>query len=148
MLPETVIDRQVAGQPAVLFLGFPVLHGIGLPTAAGLVEPLGLAVGSRHVGAGAGVYDAKCTADIGERSGDVGRAVVAHHPATLDPLGVEPGHSAAEKADHRWLLLHGQHPDGSVSAPFGAAASRVMPSSLTSTLTERHLRRGPADGHP
>jgi len=44
-------------------------------------------------------------AGLGKRFGDVGRAVVARHPAALDPLAVEPGDSTAEKADHRWFLL-------------------------------------------
>ena len=34
-----------------------------------------------------------------------------HHPAALDPLGVEPGHGPRQKADHRWLLLIRQHLD-------------------------------------
>ena len=32
--------------------------------------------------------------------GLVGRAVVAEHPAALDPLAVEPGHRSAQEA-HR-----------------------------------------------
>ena len=39
-------------------------------------------------------------ASLGERLGDVGGSVVAHHPAALDPLAVEPGVSTAEKGDH------------------------------------------------
>lgn len=48
-------------------------------------------------------------ASLDERLGDVRRPVVAHHPAAFDPLAVEPGDSTAEKADHRWILLVGQH---------------------------------------
>ncbi len=51
------------------------------------------------------------TASLGERFGEVGRPVVAHHPAALDPLAVEPGDSTAEKVDHRWLLLVWKHLD-------------------------------------
>jgi len=48
---------------------------------------------------------------LGKRFADVGRADVAHHPAALDPLAVEPGDSTSEKADHRRLLLIRQHLD-------------------------------------
>jgi hypothetical protein len=51
------------------------------------------------------------TASLGERLGDVRRPVVAHHPAALDPLAVEPSDGTTEKADHRWLLLVCQHLD-------------------------------------
>jgi len=48
---------------------------------------------------------------LGKRFCDVGRFFFAHHPPGLDPIGVEPGVSSAEKADHRWLLLIRQHLD-------------------------------------
>ena len=73
--------------------------------AEGLDEPLGLAVGSGRVGPGADVPEAKGAAGLGEHLGDIGRAVVAHHPPSLDPLAVEPGDGPAEKANHRRLLL-------------------------------------------
>lgn len=53
MLSEPVIDRQVAGQPAVPFIGVLVRHGVGpLPTQR-QDEPLSLAVGPGRVGPGA-----------------------------------------------------------------------------------------------
>lgn len=56
-------------------------------------------------------------AGLGERLGDVGGAVVAHHPTAFDTLAVEPSDGTAEKADHGWLLLICQHLD--VSQPGG-----------------------------
>lgn len=46
MLPKPIIDRQVAGQPAVALVGILEGHGVGPLAAEGLDEPLGLAVGS------------------------------------------------------------------------------------------------------
>jgi hypothetical protein len=77
----------------------------------GLDEPLGLVVDSGCVGPGADVPQPEDTASLGERLGDVRRPVVAHHPAALDPLAVEPSDGTTEKADHRWLLLVCQHLD-------------------------------------
>lgn len=48
---------------------------------------------------------------LGERLGDVGGIVVAHHPPALDALAVEPGNGTAEKADHSWFLLVRQYLD-------------------------------------
>ena len=123
VLPEAVIDRQVAGQPAVPFLGVLERHPISPLTAEGLDEPLGLAVGPGRVGPGADVPEANSAAGLAERLGDVGRAVVAHHPPALDALAVEPGEGPAEKADHRWLLLVRQHLD--ISQPSGVIHSHV-----------------------
>jgi len=111
VLPEAVIDRQVAGQPVVALLGVWEGHGVGPLPAEGLDESLCFAVGSWRVGPGANVPQPQGAAGHGKRFGDVGRAVVAHHPAALDPLAVEPGDSTAEKADHRRLLLIRQHLD-------------------------------------
>ena len=111
MLPEAVIDRQVAGQPAVPFLGVLERHPISPQTAEGLDEPLGLAVGSGRVGPGADVPEAKGAAGLGERLEDIGRAVVAHHPPAFYPLAVEPGDGPAEEADHHWFLLVRQYLD-------------------------------------
>ena len=55
MLPEPVIDRQVAGQPAVAFFRVREGHGVGPLLAEGLDESLGLAVGSGRVRPGADV---------------------------------------------------------------------------------------------
>jgi hypothetical protein len=55
--------------------------------------------------------EAQGAAGLGERLGDIGRAIDAHHPPALDALGVEPGNGPAEKADDRWLLLIRQHLD-------------------------------------
>jgi len=105
VLPEPVIDRQVARQPAVSFLGVLEGHGVGPLPAEGLNETLRLAVGSGRVGPGADVPQTQDAAGLGERPGDVGGAVVAHHPPALHTLDVEPGDRPAQKADHRWLLL-------------------------------------------
>jgi hypothetical protein len=111
VLPEAVIDRQIAWQPPVALLGVRVGHGVGPLLAQGLNEPLRLAVGAGRVGLGADVPEAQGAAALGERVGDIGGAVVAHHPPALDALGVEPGNGPAETADHRWLLLVPQHLD-------------------------------------
>ena len=103
MLPKAVIDPEVAGQPAGPLLRVREGHGVGPLPAQCLDEPLGLAVGSGRVGPGADVLQAQGAAGLGERLGDVGRAVIAHHPPALDPLAVEPGDGTTEKADHRWL---------------------------------------------
>jgi hypothetical protein len=58
-----------------------------------------------------GVPEAERAAGSGERPGDIGRAVVAHHPPAVDPLAVGPGDRAAEKADHRWCLRIREHLD-------------------------------------
>ena len=111
MLPEAVIDRQVAGQPAVALLRVCKGHGVGPFPAERLDESLCLPVGSGRVGPGADVPQAQGPAGLGKRFGDIGRAVVAHYPPAFDPLAVEPGDCPAEKADHRWLLLVCQHLD-------------------------------------
>ena len=111
MAPAAVIDRQIAAQPAVSLLRVWDGHGIGPFLAEGLDKALGLAVGSGRVGPGADVPQPQGLAGPGERLGDVGRAVIAHHPAALDALAVEPGDGSAEEADHRWLLLIRQHLD-------------------------------------
>jgi len=111
VLPEPVIDPQVASQPAFPLFRVRESHGIGPFFTEGLDEPLGLAVGSGCVGPGADVPQPEDTASYGERFGDVRRPVVAHHPAALDLLAVEPGDSTAEKADHRRLLLVCEHLD-------------------------------------
>ena len=51
MLPEPVIDGQVAGQPVVPFLGVLERHGVGPLAAERLDESLRLAVGSGRVAA-------------------------------------------------------------------------------------------------
>jgi len=111
VLPEPNIDRQVAGQSAFALLGVREGHGVGPLLAEGLDETLGHPVGSGGVGPGANVPQPQGAAGFGKRFGDVGRAVVAHHPPAFDPLVVEPGDSTAEKADHRWLLLIRQYLD-------------------------------------
>ena len=93
----------------VALLGVRVGHGVGPLLAQGLNEPLRLAVGAGRVGPGADVPEAHVAAGLGERLGDIGVAVVAHHPPAVDALRVEPGDCTTEKADHRWLLLVCQH---------------------------------------
>jgi len=67
VLPEPVIARQVAGQPAVALLGVREGHGIGPFLAEGLDEPLGLPVGSGGVGPGADVPQPQGAAGLGKR---------------------------------------------------------------------------------
>jgi hypothetical protein len=67
VLPEPVIDRQVAGQPAVPFLGVLEGHGVGPLAAEGLNEALRFAVGSGRVGPGADVPKSQGVASLGER---------------------------------------------------------------------------------
>ena len=109
MLPEAVIDRQIAGQPAVALLGVRVGHGVSPLLAQGLNEPLRFAVCAGRVGPGADVSEAQGAAGLVERLGDIGRAFVAHHPTALDALEVEPGDCTTKKDDHRWLVLVRQH---------------------------------------
>jgi len=111
VLPEAVIDRQVAGQPVISLIGVLVGHRVGPFPAERLDEPLSFAVGSGRVGPAADVPEPQGAAGLGERLGDVGRTVVAHHPSALDPLTVEPCKRPSEEADHRWLLLVLQHLD-------------------------------------
>jgi len=111
VLTEAVIDRRITGQPAVAFLRVLEGHRVGPLPAEGLDKALGLAIGAGGVGPGADALDAKGSAGFGKCFGDVGRAVVAHHPTALNALTVEPGDSPAEKADHRGLLLIRQHLD-------------------------------------
>jgi len=85
VLPDLIIDRQVAGQPAVALLRVREGHGIGPFLTEGLDEPLGLPVGSGGVGPGADVPQPQGAAVFGKRVGDVGRTVVAHHPRHSTP---------------------------------------------------------------
>jgi hypothetical protein len=98
------MDRQVPRQPAVPLLGVLERHGVGPLPAERLDELLCLAVRLRGVGPGTDVPQAQSPAGLGERPGEVGRTVVAHHSPKLHPLSVEPGDRTAEK-DHRLLLL-------------------------------------------
>jgi hypothetical protein len=82
-----VLDRQVAGQPAVALVGVRIGHGIGPLAAEGLDEPFGFADGSARVGPGSDVPEPEGAAGLGEPPGDVGGAFLAHHPPTLDALG-------------------------------------------------------------
>ena len=117
MLPETVVDRQVPRQPPVPLLRVPESHGVGPLPAERLDESLRFAVGPGGVWPGPDVLQPEGEAGLGERRGDVGGAVVAHHPAALDPLAVEPGDRTAEEADHGGLQLVRQDLD--VSQPGG-----------------------------
>lgn len=63
--------------------------------AVGRWLPLGLACSSEPVGLSADVPQLQCAAGLGERFGDEGGAVVAHHTAALNPLAVEPGDCTA-----------------------------------------------------
>ncbi len=111
MLPEAVIDRQVTRQPAVPLVGVLEGHGVGPFPAQGLDKSLGLAVGAGRVGPGSDMAQSQGAASLGKGIGDIGGAVVAHHPAALDPLAVEPGKRPGEEADHGWFLLVLQYLD-------------------------------------
>ena len=84
---------------------------IGPLPREGLDKSSGLPVGYGRVGPGAGVPKPQDAEGLGTCFGNVGRAVVAHHPTALETLNFEPGDSPAEKADHHWLLLIRQHLD-------------------------------------
>ncbi len=58
MLPETVIDREVARNPAVALAGVLERHPVGSSSAEGLDKPLRFAVDAGHVGSGADVFEA------------------------------------------------------------------------------------------
>jgi hypothetical protein len=134
VLPEAVIDRQIAGQPPVALLGVRGGHGVGPLLAQRLNEPLRLAVGSGRVGP-ADVPEAQGAAGLGERLGDIGGAVVAHHPPALDALGVEPGDCTTEKDDHRWLLLVPQHLDiGEAGGVINGHVDLVVTDAIGATL--------------
>ena len=64
MLPEPVIDRQVAGQPTVAFLGVLERHPVGPFPAEGLNESLGLAISPGGVGPCADVLEAQSLAGL------------------------------------------------------------------------------------
>ncbi len=135
MLPEAVIDRQIAGQPPVPLLGVRIGHGEGPLLAQGLNEPLRLAVGAGRLGPGEDVSEAQGAAGLCERLGDMGGAVVAHHPPALDALGVEPVDCTTEKADHRWLLLVRQHLDiGEASGVVDGHVDLVVTDAIGATL--------------
>jgi len=125
VVPEPVIDRQVARQPPVAFLRVLEGHRVGPLPAEGLDKALGLAVGAGRVGPGADVLEAKGAAGFGKCFGDVGRAVVAHHLTALHALAVEPGHSPAQEADGRALLLVSEDLD--VGQPCGVVDRYVDP---------------------
>ena len=90
-----------ARQPAVPFLGVREGHGIGPFLGKCLYVALGVDVVFGCVGPGADVPQHQGAVSLGERLGDVGGFVVAHHTPALDPLAVEPGDRTAEKDDHR-----------------------------------------------
>ncbi len=66
MLPEPVIDRQVARQPTVLFLGVLERHPVGPFLTEGLDRALGFSVGTRRVRPGADLLEAQCLARLGK----------------------------------------------------------------------------------
>ena len=84
MLPEPVIDQHIAGQAPLALLGVRVSHGLSPLLAQDLNEPLRFAGGAGRVRPGADVPQPQSAANHGERLGDMGAAVVAHHPTALD----------------------------------------------------------------
>lgn len=101
MLSEAMTDRQVVGQPEVLFFRVRKAQGVVPFLAESLCDPLSFVVGSGRVRLGVDVPNPQNLAGFGEWLGDVGRAVVSHHKAELNPLTVEPGKHLREEADHR-----------------------------------------------
>ena len=105
MLSETVIDRQVARQSPIAFLRVLEGYRVAPLPAEGLDKAFGLAVVAKRVGLAADVFQVKGAAGLGESFRDVGRAVVTHRLAALHALAVERGHTQAQEADGRALLL-------------------------------------------
>ncbi len=66
MLPETVIDRQVARQPTIAFLRVLERHPVGPFPADGLDKALGLAIGAGRVGPRTDVLEAQGLARLGK----------------------------------------------------------------------------------
>jgi hypothetical protein len=66
MFPEPILDRQLAGQPTVAFLGVLERHSIGPFPAEGLNKSLGYAVGAGGVGPGPDVIEAQSLASLGK----------------------------------------------------------------------------------
>ena len=69
MLPQSVMDRQVARKPAVSLLRVLERHGVGPFLAKGLNEPFGFAVGPWRVGPGADVLELEDAAGFGKGLG-------------------------------------------------------------------------------
>ena len=65
MLSEPVIDRQVAWQPTVAFLGVLERHSVGPFPTKGLNESLSLPVGARGIRAGADMFEAQGPGGLG-----------------------------------------------------------------------------------
>jgi len=101
VLPEPVIDRQIARQPPVAFLRVLEVHRVGPLPPECLDKALGLAVAAGRGWLCADLLEAKGAAGFGKCFGDVGRAVVAHHLTPFHALAVEPSHSPAQEADCR-----------------------------------------------
>ncbi len=74
MLPDPVIDLQVAGQPPVPFVGVLVAHGLGPFASQGLDQSRGLPFGSGLVGPGADVPEHQGAAGLGSVF-ELGRSV-------------------------------------------------------------------------
>ena len=66
MLPEPVVDRQLARQPPVAFLRVLEGHRVGPLPAEGLGKVLGLDVSAGRVGPGADVLEAKGASGCGK----------------------------------------------------------------------------------
>ena len=107
--PATVIERQIARQPAVALVGGLEGHRIGPLAQECLDEPLSLAVGPGCVGLGAARLEIHCTAGFSPFTRAIGGAVVGEDTTAGDPLLAEPAHSPRQEADRGGLLLVGQH---------------------------------------
>ncbi len=102
-----------------------------------------------RVGPGADMPEGQGAADLGERLGDIGGAVVADHPPALDALRVEPGNGSAEKADERWLLLVHQHLDiGEASSGIHCHMHLVVTGSIGAHLLADNGDPAPHLGEP
>ncbi len=110
MLPEPVIDRQVARQPTIAFLCVLEGHPVGPFPAEGLNESLGFAVGAGRVGPGPVCLRPRALHALEScvrRRPD--RYLTS--PAGTPHPGCRPSHSTAQKADGGGLLIIRQHLD-------------------------------------
>lgn len=141
MVPDVVIDRQISREPLGPLLQVLEGHGLSPLPAEGLDQSIGLAVGTGRVGPGANVTELQGLASVGELVGNAGRPLVAHHSLARDPLAVEPGDGAAQKAHHGGLLLDGEDFDiGQPSVPSSTEYAPCRSRGLRS-LRKNHLKR-------
>ena len=108
---SAIIEPQIAGQPAVLFLSGLERHGMRPLAQQGFDESLGLAVGSLCVGPGTNGHEIQNTARLSPFARAVGGAVVRENKAAGDALLAELAHGTSQESDRGGLLLVRQHLD-------------------------------------